>query len=223
MAWRVLTGRNKSITVSFLPAGHTKFSPDWCFGLFKQKFRRSEVGCLQDIAKVVEASSYVNKAQIVTAHGDNPVKTYDWTGYFIPYFKRIPNITTYHHFHFDSNSPGKISLRETADGQVTALSHLKDEDDSTFRSMGGTSESNFPNQVPPKGLTAERQWYLYDKIRQFCPDASKDLTCPLPSVPRPTSSARNTPEPVEMEIDPPSKERRCGKCGKTGHNRRSCH
>ena len=29
---RVLVGLHKEIKVSFLPVGHTKFSPDWCFG-----------------------------------------------------------------------------------------------------------------------------------------------------------------------------------------------
>ena len=57
-----ITGRNQQITISFLSAGHT---PDWCFGLFKQKFRRTEVGCLEDIATCVEASASVNKAQLV--------------------------------------------------------------------------------------------------------------------------------------------------------------
>ena len=35
---RVLVGLHKEIILSFLPVGHTKFSPDWCFGLLKQKF-----------------------------------------------------------------------------------------------------------------------------------------------------------------------------------------
>ena len=30
LAWRVLSGLNKYITLSFLIVGHTKFSPDWC-------------------------------------------------------------------------------------------------------------------------------------------------------------------------------------------------
>ena len=52
LAWRVLTDRNRSIKISFLPVGHTKFSPDWCFGLIKQRFRKTDVGCLEDIATV---------------------------------------------------------------------------------------------------------------------------------------------------------------------------
>ena len=56
LAWRVMTGLNKKITLSFMVVGHTKFSPNWCFGLFKQTFRRTKVGCLDGIARVVENS-----------------------------------------------------------------------------------------------------------------------------------------------------------------------
>ena len=41
LAWWVMTGLHKSITLSFLIAGHTKFSPDWCFSLVKRLYRRS--------------------------------------------------------------------------------------------------------------------------------------------------------------------------------------
>ena len=46
--WRCLTGRHTKITLSFLIVGHTKFSPDACFGLFKRLFRRTKVGSLQE-------------------------------------------------------------------------------------------------------------------------------------------------------------------------------
>ena len=48
LAWRVLTGRHKRITYSFMVAGHTKFSPDGFFGLFKLKLKNSEVDDLED-------------------------------------------------------------------------------------------------------------------------------------------------------------------------------
>ena len=32
LAWRVMSGLHKNITLSFLVVGHTKFAPDWCFG-----------------------------------------------------------------------------------------------------------------------------------------------------------------------------------------------
>jgi hypothetical protein len=60
LAWRVLVGLNKAITISFLVVGHTKFAPDWCFGLLKQKFRKSKVDCLADLVKVAQASAEVN-------------------------------------------------------------------------------------------------------------------------------------------------------------------
>ena len=44
--------KNRTITISFLIMGHTKFSPDWCFGLFKQ----IKVSCLDDIVRVVKSS-----------------------------------------------------------------------------------------------------------------------------------------------------------------------
>ena len=83
LAWRVMVGLNKKITVSFLIVGHTKFSPDWCFGLFKQAYRRTKIGCLDDIAKVVESSAVVNHAQLVgTQDGQVIVPTYDWAEHF---------------------------------------------------------------------------------------------------------------------------------------------
>ena len=59
--------------------GHTKFAPDWCFGLLKQKFRKTKVGCLDDIVKVVNDSSVVNHAQLVGKEdGTIIVPQYDW-------------------------------------------------------------------------------------------------------------------------------------------------
>ena len=35
--WRVMNGLHEEINYNFLLPGHTKFAPDWCFGLLKQK------------------------------------------------------------------------------------------------------------------------------------------------------------------------------------------
>lgn len=43
LEWRVLKGFNDSITLSFLPVGHTKFSCDWAFGLLKKNFERARL------------------------------------------------------------------------------------------------------------------------------------------------------------------------------------
>ena len=34
--------------------------------------------------------------------------------------------------------------------------------------------------VPPAGLSAERQHYIFEKIRKFCPEHVHDLVCPNP-------------------------------------------
>ena len=49
LMWRCMVGLHKEIEIAFLVVGHTKFAPDWCFGLLKRKFRREKVGCLADI------------------------------------------------------------------------------------------------------------------------------------------------------------------------------
>ena len=81
LAWRVLTQRNLSIKISFLAVGHTKFAPDSYFGLFKQCFKRTSFGSLEDIAAVMIDFSVLNFAQLVGTSGEIPVQFYDWTGF----------------------------------------------------------------------------------------------------------------------------------------------
>ena len=83
LMWRVLTGLHKEITISFLLVGHTKFSPDQCFGLFKRKYKQTKVGTLEDIAAVVESSASVNYAQLVGKSDCTIlIPSYDWSSYF---------------------------------------------------------------------------------------------------------------------------------------------
>ena len=63
--WRVMTGLLKVINYNFLMPGHTKFSPDWWFGLLKQKTRRTFISSLSDIARSVEESATANAAELV--------------------------------------------------------------------------------------------------------------------------------------------------------------
>ena len=85
-----MTGRNSSITISFLPAGHTKFSSDTCFDLLKQKYRKKDVDSLDDFATVIEKSAFVNESQLVgNTNGEVIVPTYDWTSYFAVFYKKL--------------------------------------------------------------------------------------------------------------------------------------
>ena len=89
LAWRVLCGLNRKIEISFLLVGHTKFAPDWCFGLLKQKFRKTLVGCLEDLARVVDQSAHTNHAQLVVMEDGTVLvvgwcSAVDWGGASIP-------------------------------------------------------------------------------------------------------------------------------------------
>ena len=70
----------------FLPVEHTKFSPDWCFGLFKQQYRQTNLGCLDDIVETVNGSATPSIAQLVGfKSGETIVPTYNWSDHFKEY------------------------------------------------------------------------------------------------------------------------------------------
>uniref|UniRef100_A0A1X7T0K5 DUF7869 domain-containing protein n=1 Tax=Amphimedon queenslandica TaxID=400682 RepID=A0A1X7T0K5_AMPQE len=156
-SYGVMTGLNASISISFLPVGHTKFSPDWCFGLLKQKFRKAEVDSLDDFIQVVEQSSAVNKAQPVgSSNGELIVETLDWCSYFATLFKKIKGIKGFQHFVVNATSPGVVAARQAVDGPVSQFNLLKED--------AQIMEDELPIILPPKGMSTERKWYLYEKI-----------------------------------------------------------
>ena len=61
---------------------------------------------------------------------------------------------------------------------------------------------------------------MVSKKREYCPDASKDMTYPLPLVPRPSTEPVVHHGSTAEEIIP--HRCICGMCGQSGHNRRSC-
>ncbi len=226
LTWRILTGRHTKITISFLVVGHTKFAPDWCFGLLKQKYRRTQIGSLTGLAAVVNKSAECNFSQLVaTEDGNTLVTAYDWTSFFATKFRKIPGIKKFHHFNFDVKHPGSVLAKEHADTREIEIKILKNSwmPDPTL----------LPSVVQPKGLSLERSWYLYDNIRKFCPSDEMDFTCPLPTAPKPSSRA-GTPIPSDSEPDIPDRnaptpashnpaaQRLCAVCRQPGHNSRTC-
>ena len=176
LAWRVMVGLNDNITVSFLIVGHTKFAPDWCFGLLKRAFRRTRVGCLDDIVRVVEESAEVNHAQLVGAQdGTVIVPTYNWADYFDSFFKQtaFKGIKAMHHMRFSRLQHGKAYVKNSVDSQEKEISLLRDQG-------WQADKKELPPIVPPPGLSMERRKYLFDKIREFCPPDCRDIVCPEP-------------------------------------------
>ena len=178
LMWRILVGLNEEIKISFLLVGHTKFAPDWCFGLFKQLFRRTKVGSIDDIAAVVERSATVNHPQLVGTHdGTTCVPFYNWSDFFDQHMVQsaLKGISQMHHFRFCVSNPGVVYVKNACDEDEKAIKLLKTPWQPTF--------NNMPEIIQPPGLTLERQWYLFNKIREFCPDDTKDIVCPKPSAP----------------------------------------
>lgn len=233
-----MTGLHQEVTLSFMLSGHTKFSPDWSFGLLKQRFRREIVSCLDDLASTVDASAQHNIPQLCGREdGTVFVNTYDWTAYLRPHFRRIKNVKQYHHFTISADSPGSVTLKMYADSSEETITLLKDE--------WQPQSDLLPPVISPPGLSPERQWYLYDHIRDYCTPSTRDIVCPLPSIPRPGTAHQHPvsppssflpfqppqsvpsqpqpslPPPSPSQPPPPKRPRLCSVCGRTGHNARS--
>ncbi len=166
----------------------------------------------------MEGSATCNKAQLVVdSDGGVVVPMYDWASFFAPIFKKLPEIKVTHHFHVSSSKPGFVVTKKHSDSAGKEYNILKDGVE--------LDQDEMPAEIEPKGLSLQRQWYLHDKIREFCPVAAQDITCPEPSAPRPDSRhpSPEPPGPTSPSHPPPAKRpRRCGQCGKLGHNKRSC-
>ena len=177
LIWRVMSGRQKSIQLSFMLAGHTKFAPDRFFGLIKKVYRRTRVDTMQCLVRVVNNSTVTNGniAQPVrSSTGEQLVKFFRWNEYLSDFFSTIPNITKYHIFRVHQEHPGVVFIREYSESEEIAINVLKVQPPSSFNSL--------PEEIQPKGLDPQRQWYLYERIRPFCSSTlAADLTCPKPS------------------------------------------
>ena len=187
LMWRVMTRRHTDITYSFLVVGHTKFSPDWCFGLFKRLFKRTRVNCMAEIANVVEKSAVCNEVQLVHTEDTEVVPTRDWTTFLLPHFRKVSGIKQYHHFRFPASLPGTVFAKHHTDTPETPLALLRDD--------WCPNPADLPPRVEPKGLNEDRQWYLFERIRPFCSEEHRDTIAPHPSVPNP--KRRRTPAPEE--------------------------
>ena len=185
LMYRVLSGKHKSITLSFMLVGHTKFSPDGYFGLIKKKYRRSKVYTYDHLVDVINTSTN-DKYNICQTYSDGQgkpsIQYRKWTSWLGKYFKKMPAITAYQHFYIDEKKPGIVCVKEDSEAKNTEISLLKDE------TIPFANKYQLPRSSSPKGLSVERQWYLYEKIRRHIPDGhDQDMTAPKPKVAKPTS------------------------------------
>lgn len=175
LVWRIIKGLNETITLSFLPVGHTKFSCDWAFGLLKKRFRLSKVSSLTQLENVVKSSTPSGLNQTImtgTESGEGLVPINDWLTYFQEKgWKSCKNITNYAHFEFSAQEKGIVKTKVTLESRTV-----------TNRITLDLKESldDFPRLIQPEGLSFKRKLYLYKKIREYCEEEHKDILCPHP-------------------------------------------
>ena len=209
-AWRILTGRSLNIKLSFMIAGHTKFSPDRFFGLIKKTYCNTSVYTMYDMERIVINSTTggqnIALPTVDVRSGERNVNWYNWSDYLNNIFHAIPSILNYHHFTLDKSTPGIVSLQEYIKTDKISFSMLKNEPQ-----QGATG---FPSVVTPTGLSVERQLYLYQKIRPYCASEA-DLTCPIPAI------ALVSSKPCSGTASGGSKRSTtlCSHCRKPGHTK----
>lgn len=183
LMYRVLAGLHDNIELSFMIVGHTKFAPDGYFGLIRMRYRRSNIYTFEDLIQTVLNSSENghNTCQTTGKYkklsNSKPLIYRDWSSWLLKFFKKLPDITSYRHFKIVKNKPGVVQLKKTTDGDETEIQLLKRK-----VPFGKNRTFRLPPKILPKGLSLERQWYLYEQIRIHIPhEKDKDATCPKPT------------------------------------------
>jgi hypothetical protein len=189
LMYRVIAGKHKSITLSFMLVGHTKFSPDGYFGLIKKRYRRSKVYTYDHLVDVINLSTtggFNTCQRYRDSQGREALQFRKWSTWLGKIFKKLPEITKYQHFRTDVNALGEIAVKESIDAKeetFALLTKKADRFDAKLRKG--------PPVYPSNDLSPQRQWYLYDMIRPHIPtEADKESTAPKPKMAKP--KAKNT-------------------------------
>ncbi|HAI68453.1 MAG TPA: hypothetical protein DCM38_03335 [Gammaproteobacteria bacterium] len=187
LIYRILAGLHDNIELSFMIVGHTKFAPDGYFGLIRKRYQQSNIYTYEDLVPTILNSSENghNTCQPTrdygTSRNSQSLIYRDWSSWLLKFFRKLPDVTKYRHFKITKNKPGIVFLKKTIDGNETEVQLLKKE-----VPFGKDKAFGLPSQIFPKGLSLERQWYLYEQIRMHIPnERDKDATCPKPNQPKP--------------------------------------
>ena len=150
MAWALEMVRQKRlefIRISFLIAGHTKFSPDLVFAKIAQTYNRSDVFCTEDLKQVIAAH-----AEVVVDEGEI---VHDWRTNLTKYSK-LPGIRSLHDFVFTvSASTNELVCK------VRKLCYTGSFDNALIRVQAGRSESE--NVIP----NVTQNYSRLNKLRQL--------------------------------------------------------
>jgi len=181
LRYRILVGLHDKIGLSFLVVGHTKFSPDAYFGLIKRSYRRTQVLTIEQLVHIIESSSKNghNVCIPVSPNQTSSVIYRDWSSWLSKYFETLKGITNYQNEVIEQKNPSIILVKEHKDGKELKINLTK----KNFPFNQSHPPKRLPKQIFPEGLSLERQWYLYDKIRCQIPlEKDQNETCPKPNL-----------------------------------------
>ena len=174
---------------------------------------------LCDIEEVVKNSIIdgrnIPQATVDSRTGERYVTWYNWHEHMDKYFRHFPGISKYYHFRLDASEPGTLFAKEYEDSEEIQYKIALSDD-----FLDAILE--LPTEITPPGMSADRQQYLFDNIRQFCAtEEAANLTCP--------GLARDEccpPKRMRKEGLPPSKrkknaksQRKCSHCRELGHTK----
>lgn len=216
-----MTGRHRTVKISFLTVGHTKFAPDMFFGTTKRRYRRSTVYSLDDFVEDIKSHCGKSIIPFLVANekGDLNAPIYDWQRFYRSKASRLPGIKDFYHFEATSERRGVMLAKKEIAAEMLEF-HIFDEH-TVFE------PTELPEPLDVLGIPVERQKYLYEKLREYVSDEWKDVLCPKPLVPaESTDGAENTGPNAPIAIRPISsdqeepgepahtvKEKRMYKCG----------
>ena len=103
------------------------------------------------------------------------VPTYNWIEFFdnIMMNSALKGISQLHQFQFSAARHGRVYVKESSSAAEPDITLVCDD-------LWQPSPDELLPVVTPNGLSAERQQYLYERIREFCPDDKKDIVCLRP-------------------------------------------
>ena len=168
LAWRVIVGLNSEIELSFMRVGHTRCFVDGGFGLLKQRYRKSDVDTVQQLADATEESAAFNKAVQFTWQWR------EWDAFLAESFVPLKNVTRYQRFRFLSSELGKVRASQSTSLEDKCVTILKATADIN------TMSTTLPPVLKPAGMSRTRADYLFKQIRPHCHEENRDVTCPDP-------------------------------------------
>ncbi len=164
-----MIGWYDNIELNFMISGHTKFVCDGYFENIKKLFYKTRINTVEDVEQVINISAVANEA--VRYKKELGRVWYDFASFLSSHFKELSGLTKFHHFRFSKLKLGKVYCSKKSGGEEIPFVLLNN---------NGFNFNQIPSILEIQPLTLKRQWYLYNKIRQYVDEEFKNSLCPLP-------------------------------------------